>query len=204
MNMTFAHGIRFLVIALVLAGVTACGSTKVQRVDPDTTIDLSGQWNDTDSRLVSEEMIADMLSRPWIEQHRASEGNRPAIIVGSIRNLSHEHINTQTFVKDIERALINSGRADFVASRSERDPVREERADQDVHAREDTRNAMGRELGADYMLTGSINTIVDAEGRRQLTFYQVDLELISMADNRKVWIGQKKIKKDIARSGFRP
>lgn len=195
--------IRLSGLALFAIALTAC-ATRVERIDADSTTDLSGRWNDTDSRLVSEEMIADMLSRPWIEQHRATEGNRPAVIVGEIRNLSHEHINTQTFVNDIERALINSGRVDFVASRSERDPVREERRDQDVHAREDTRNAMGRELGADYMLAGSINTIVDAEGNRQVTFYQVDLELISMADNRKAWVGQKKIKKDISRGSFRP
>jgi uncharacterized protein (TIGR02722 family) len=193
-----------LLLALVLsAGLAACSSTKVQRLDPGTTTDLSGNWNDTDSRLVSEEMIADMLSRPWIEQHRSTLGNRPAVIVGNVRNLSHEHINVQTFVKDIERALINSGRADFVASRDERGQVREERADQDVHAREDTRNPMGRELGADYMLSGSINTIIDAEGRQQVIYYQVDLELISMADNRKVWLGQKKIKKNVQRGSFR-
>ena len=191
-------------VLLALATLAACGSTKVQRIDPGSTTDLSGNWNDTDSRLVSEEMIADMLSRPWIEQHRLGEGNRPAVIVGDIRNLSHEHINTRTFINDIERALINSGRVDFVANRTERESVRQERADQDVHASERTRNAMGRELGADYMLSGDINSIVDAEGKRQVVYYQVDLELISMADNRKVWIGQKEIKKDISRGSFRP
>ena len=200
----FRQAAAILAIAIMGMAVSACGSTRVERIDANSTTDLSGRWNDTDSRLVSEEMIADMLSRPWIENHRAREGNRPAIIVGNVRNLSHEHINTQTFVKDIERALINSGRADFVASRSERDPVREERKDQDINAREDTRNAMGREQGADYMLSGTINTIVDAEGRRQVVFYQIDLELISMEDNRKVWLGQKKIKKDITGSSVRP
>ncbi|MDX1455592.1 MAG: penicillin-binding protein activator LpoB [Gammaproteobacteria bacterium] len=194
-------------MAVVLSAtlLAACGSTpKVQRIDTESVTDLSGKWNDTDSRLVSQEMIADVLSRPWIEEHRRTEGNKPTIIVGSIRNLSHEHINVQTFVADMERELINSGRVDFVASSTERTGVREERLDQDLNSREDTRNAMGQEIGADYMLTGTINTIVDAEGRRQVTYYQVDLTLISMKDNRKVWIGQKKIKKDIQRSSYRP
>ncbi|HLU62258.1 MAG TPA: penicillin-binding protein activator LpoB [Gammaproteobacteria bacterium] len=191
-----------LAAVLVLAGCS--GAPKVSRIGTDTVTDVSGRWNDTDSRLVSEEMIADMLSRPWIEEHRLNYGGRPAVIVGRIRNVSHEHINTETFVKDIERALINSGRADFVASRDERDVVREERADQDVHASEATRSAMGQERGADYMLSGSINSIVDAAGRRAVVYYQVDLELISMKDNRKVWIGQKKIKKDIEAGAIRP
>jgi hypothetical protein len=38
-------------ITLAVAGV-GCGGKTVSRVDPDTTIDLSGYWNDTDSRLV--------------------------------------------------------------------------------------------------------------------------------------------------------
>lgn len=192
-------------VASLMLGVTGCMSTKVARIDANSTTDVSGKWNDTDSRLVSEEMIADMLSRPWIEDHRiARNGSRPAVIVGRIRNVSHEFVNTETFVKDIERALINSGRAEFVASRTERDVVRDERADQDVHASEDTRNAMGQERGADYMLSGSINSIVDAAGRRAVVYYQVDLELISMKDNRKVWIGQKKIKKDVEAGMLRP
>lgn len=188
---------------IMMLGLAGCGGAKVARVDAESTTDVSGKWNDTDSRLVSQEMISDMLSRPWIEQHRAEEGDMPTVIVGRIRNLSHEFINTQTFTNDIERELVNSGRVEFVANRTERTDVREERADQDINAREDTRNAMGREIGADFMLSGSVNTIVDAGGNRQVVFYQVDLELISMKDNRKVWLGQKKIKKDIERSSFR-
>jgi hypothetical protein len=108
-----------------------------------------------------------------------------------------------TFVADLERALINSGRVEFVASRTERGGIREERKDQDIHAREETRKPMGQEIGADYMLQGTINTIIDVSGRTQVRFYQVDLNLISLADNRKVWQGQKKIKKLVERSQLR-
>ena len=125
------------------------------------------------------------------------------MIVGEIRNLSHEHINVNTFISDIERAMINSGRVNFVASRSEREEIREERKDQDINASEETRKAMGREMGADFMLKGTINTIIDMEGSTQLRYYQVDLTLISLADNRKVWLGQKKIKKLIKNSKLR-
>ena len=59
---------------------------------------------------------------------------------------------------------------------------------------------MGEEKGADFMLKGTINTIIDASGSTQLRYYQVDLTLISLADNRKVWAGQKKIKKLVERS----
>ncbi|MGK0441874.1 MAG: hypothetical protein ACJA0N_001679 [Pseudohongiellaceae bacterium] len=174
--------------------LSACG-TSVQRIDADETVDLSGAWNDSDSRMVAEEMIQDALSRPWISQFSSSSGRTPTVIVGTVRNLSHEHINMNTFVADMSRSLVNSGMVDFVASSQERSEIREERQDQDLNASEDTRNAAGNELGADFMLKGQINTIIDVEGKQQLRYYQVDLTMVSMANNRKVWLGQKKIKK---------
>jgi uncharacterized protein (TIGR02722 family) len=181
---------------LVLSCLLVAGcSTKVTRIDANETVDLSGAWNDTDSRLVAEEMIADALSHPWTSNFAGETGRAPAVIIGTVRNFSHEHINMKTFVSDIERALINSGRIEFVASSDERGEIREERVDQDVNASEQTRNEAGQEIGADFMLKGQINTIVDAQDDEQVRYYQVDLNLISMANNRKVWVGQKKIKK---------
>ncbi len=182
--------------------LTGCAETptKVERISADEVTDLSGQWNDTDSRLVSEEMVMDMLARPWIENHRRQYSAKPAVIVGYIRNLSHEHINVKTFINDIERELINSNQVDFVADSEEREQLRYEREDQDLNASEASRKAMGQELGADYMLLGSINTILDGAGTTQVTYYQVDLKLTSLTDNRTMWIGQKKIKKRIENS----
>ena len=182
------------IAALVMAGLAAC-STQVERVGVEEVHDLSGNWNDVDSRLVAEAMIADALDQRWLRAYMRGHDRPPTVIVGEIRNLSHEHINVRTFIADMERALINSGKVEFVASAEERGEVRAERRDQDINAREDTRHPAGREIGADFMLKGQINTIFDREGRTTVKYYQVDLELISMADNRKVWIGQKKIKK---------
>jgi len=193
---------RIILIALITLLVSACG-TQVKRVDVDESIDLSGAWNDTDSRLVSDEMITDMLERPWIRNYSNKHNSLPAVIVGEVRNLSHEHINVRTFIADIERAMINSGQVNFVASSTERKEIRDERKDQDINASDATRNAMGQEMGADFMLKGSINTIIDMEGKTQLRYYQVDLTLISLADNRKIWLGQKKIKKLIKNSSMR-
>ena len=191
-----------LILLVLFLGLVGCG-TKVTRIDTDEVRDLSGRWNDTDSRLVAEAMVQDCLNRPWLSQFVTRTGKTPDIIVGQVRNRSSEHISTETFTKDLERALINSGRANFVASSEEREGVREERLDQDIHASPETRKAPGMEAGADFMLIGSINSIVDREGKEMVVFYQVNLELIDMADNRKVWLGEKKIKKFVERARFK-
>ncbi|MCR4303135.1 MAG: penicillin-binding protein activator LpoB [Gallionella sp.] len=201
MNWTFHNKSLPALLALMLIA-TGC-STSVTRMDAGEVKDLSGAWNDTDSQQVSEEMIRDVLDRPWFGEFTREKSRQPAVIVGEVNNLSHEHINVNTFVADMERALINSGKVQFVASSTERQEIRGERKDQDLHASEATRKQMGQEKGADFMLKGTINTIIDASGKTQLRFYQVDLTLISLADNRKVWVGQKKIKKLVERSNLK-
>ncbi len=183
-----------LVLCLISVSVIMGCSKKVTRIEVDSTIDLSGKWNDADSRLVAEEMIKDCLSQRWLYKYDEQK-RRPVVIVGKVVNKSHEHINVKTFVKDIERALLNSARVDFVADKTERDQLRDEKADQAQHASAYTAKSMGEETGADCMLIGSINTLVDQEGGKKVLFYQVDMELIEIETNRKVWIGDKKIKK---------
>src|SRR3954468_8464451 len=92
-------------VALALA-MSACG-TSVQRMDAGDVKDVSGRWNDTDSRLVAEEMISDCLARPWYSAAHSALGKNPTVIVGTVRNQSSEHISVDTFVEDLQRALIN-------------------------------------------------------------------------------------------------
>lgn len=194
-----------LLVCVTLFLFSGCASkTQVTRIDTGEVRDLSGRWNDSDSQMVAETMIQDCLNRPWLGEFTAKSGKKPDIIVGQIRNRSSEHISSETFTKDLERALLNSGRASFVASSEERQGVREERLDMDVNASPETRQAMGMEAGANFMLIGSINSITDREGKEMVVFYQVNLELVDLSNNRKVWIGDKKIKKFVERARYRP
>jgi penicillin-binding protein activator len=178
--------------------LTAC-STKVTRVTHDSAIDLSGKWNDTDSRLVAEEMVRDALKAGWYSKYEAGKTN-PTVVVGEVKNKSHEHIATEAFIKDIERALLNSGKVDFVANKAERQELRDEKADQAANATVESRQVAGEESGAQLMLSGTLNSIVDKEGDKSVVFYQVDLTLMELGSNKKVWIGDKKIKKYVERS----
>ena len=118
----------------------------------------------------------------------------------SFTNKSHEHIAIDTFVNDIKRAIIRSGKASFVAGGDERDAIRDERRDQELNAKD--AKQMGQEKAADFALSGSINSIVDQVGNDRVTFYQVDLKLVDMESNIEVWNGQKKIQKLQEKSKF--
>lgn len=187
--------ITFIALLTVVAVMFSCNKRTVQRIDPDKQVDLSGRWNDTDSKLVAQEMIADVLARPWRTAHVEKTGQRPVVIVGDIKNRSTELIEPETFIKDLEREFINSATVRVVQSAEFRDQMRTERADQQEFATSETMKKWKKELGADYMLHGSINSIVDQYGKEKVVYYQVNLELSDLETNEKVWLGEKKIKK---------
>lgn len=186
-------------IALVL--FTGCTSnTKVTRVASDSVVDLSGRWNDTDSRLVSEEIVKDVVTKNWLMEFVSNNGEKPVVTVGSINNKTSEHIQTDTFIKDIQRELINSGKVRFVASRTDRKEVRRERLEQQSFASEESTKRLAEEIGADFMLQGSIKSIVDAIDGKKVVFYQIDLQLVNTETNETVWIGGMKHKKQVSKA----
>ena len=187
-------------ITLIAAG---CATKRVARIEPGAVTDLSGRWNDTDSRLVANQLVDQTLAAGWAKRYTDTHGGEaPTIIVGSFANRTLEHIAVGTFVKDIENALVSTGAARVVASGTERSELRGERKDQQQNARAETRARQGQELGARYMLAGELQAIEDVDGRERVVFYQVDASLIDLETNTKVWVGQHKIKKYITRSAF--
>lgn len=188
-----------LIVGLFGLLIMGCGGGKtVTRIDSTTVTDLSGNWNDTDARLVAQEMISDCLARPWLTNFVAANGKMPVVTVGTIRNNTSEHIDVETFMDDFERELLNSGKVRFVASKEARAEIRQEREEQQEFASAETAKKMREETGADFMVQGSVKSIIDQEGNKQAKFYQTDLELVNIQTMEKVWMGSKEIKKGIS------
>lgn len=181
-----------LVLSVLL---TSCANKKVTRLDENQQVDLSGRWNDTDSRMVSAEMVSDGLNRAWLTDFIEEKGNKPTVIVGTVKNKTSEHINTDAFIADIEREFINSSKVKMVQGGAAREELRDERGDQQDYASPETVKRWGLERGADFILQGKVTSITDSDSKQKVVFYQVDLELSSLETNEKVWIGSKKIKK---------
>jgi uncharacterized protein (TIGR02722 family) len=190
-----------LAVLVTLAGA-GCGGTQVARVATTTQTDLSGNWNDTDARLTSEAMIQDCFSRPWLKRFAADKGRAPKIRVMKIVNKTDEHIDAQVFVKNLERAMVNSGDVDVVAQKgAELDSVNDE---QDMGASgrvsDDSAPSIGNQEGADFVLVGRMASILDQIEGKRAKLYKITLELIDSTSARKVWMGDHEIKKIVQQS----
>ncbi|MDR6945395.1 penicillin-binding protein activator LpoB [Mucilaginibacter pocheonensis] len=189
---------KFLTIAAIAVSgilVASC-SRQVTRVSTDETIDISGNWNNSDSRMVAADLTDKILNANWINTHlQEHQGKRPVVIVGFVQNKSHEHIDAETFIKDVESAFIQTQKVRLVQGGKKRDELRAEKEDQQTNATVSSMKKFGLENGADYILQGSINSIVDSHKRQKVVYYQVNLELTNIQTNEVVWIGEKKIAK---------
>jgi hypothetical protein len=160
-------------------------------VDANTKTDLSGYWNDTDLRMASESLIKSCLESSRISNFQAASKRLPVIIVGRFENASDEHIDTSILSQRMEAAILNSGKAEFVASRKLREQIRGERQDQyQGNTSEETMAALGKETGADFMMTGSVKTMVDRYDRTATRSYFITAMLTDISTNRQVWIGE--------------
>jgi TolB-like protein len=203
--------VRFFAITVVLISVLAfpaCVSSSpgVRRVDAGSRIDLSGYWNDTDVRIVCDALIKDLLNSPGVDQaikakaDKISGNKKPAVLVGRFRNESDEHIDTAIIASIMEAAIFNSGKLDFVAGGSTRDDIRAERQDQQSNASEATAAALANETGADFLLTGTVRTIIDRADNMTVRTYFINAEMSNIETNQRMWMGQNSdIKKIITR-----
>jgi len=181
-------------ITLVITSIS-CQSRTVTRVEPDTQIDLSGRWNDTDSRMVAEKMINDLFVSERFKEYTQQRNKKPVIIVGLIRNKTSEHIDAANYVKKFEMAIYNSNAADLVESDEFRDQLRKERAEQQDFADPATIAQWGKETGADLMLFGEMTSETDTHNNRRVVNYITTLFLTNVETNKRVWYGQHEIKK---------
>jgi uncharacterized protein (TIGR02722 family) len=193
-----------IVLLIILTFFTfSCSSTlQVKRLSSSKQIDLSGSWNDTDIALVTKTLIDSSLKSNWIDQFRARNGRNPIVVIGTILNRSSEHIDTAIIAKRFEMALVNTKKVDMVADIQMRDLVRLEREEQQIYASEVSAAALGKELGADFLLQGAVRTVVDQVSGKTVRTYYVSAELIDIETSRKVWLGEESIKKLIQQSRY--
>lgn len=187
---------RFAVFIAIIVLITSCARS-VSRIDPSQQIDLSGRWNDSDSKLVAQKMINDLLASGSFKDYTKQIGKKPAIIVGLIRNKTSEHIDSDTYIKKFELSIFNSGVAELVESDAFRDKLREERASQQDFASPETMSKWGKEEGANLMLFGEMTSETDVYNKKRVVNYITTLFLTDMETNKRIWYGQEEIKKYI-------
>jgi len=178
-----------LLVLIIFLLLNCSSSRRITRLNEKQIAELSSRWNDTDSKLTSAAMVYDLIEKPWIENFVKETGKDPVILVGNIGNKSNEDIETSIFIKDIEHELFVNGKVKLAASADEREQWRLDNIGQQTFT--------SNETGANFLLIGTISSLLDNfEGKRH-KFFKVNLELIELESNSRIWAKENQIKKSI-------
>lgn len=194
-----------LVAALAMGAAGCAPQRSVTRTASGSTEggDLSGYWNDIDAEMVAKTMIKQCLESGWSSDHQSrSAGAKPVIkLMGVLKRTDDRNVNEQFFAKQLERQLLNSGRVRVVAAWGQDNVNVAERARQATHAGDESVKSQGNEVGSDYTLQTIINSQNETDGGgRSVRAYLVNMELVHVESNEKVWIGEEKIRKVVEQS----
>ena len=176
----------------------------VQRINPNKQTDLSGYWNDTDVRIIAETLVEECVNAPAIIRYIKENQKEPVVQLGSFKNRSDEHLDTEILATKFKVALINSGKVKFSAEKAVKEELREEILAQQDWASEETAKILANETGADFLLIGSVRTIIDSIPGETVRTYQVVAELYDIETSEIVWSGENMdIKKQLKQSSIR-
>lgn len=186
--------------------VVACGPKRsVVRTEAGSGEggDLSGYWNDMDATIVAKAMIQQCLGSPWASDFQEQSGGKKPVVklMGVNKRTDDRNVNEEFFAKQLERQLLNSGRVRVVAAWGQDNVNVVERARQATHADDETAKSQGNETGADFTLQTIVNSQNETDGEgHSVRAYLVNMELVNVETNEKVWIGEKQIRKVVSQA----
>ncbi len=193
-----------VIILSIMVVLASCATGGVKRVSADTEIDLTGEWNDTDVNIVCTSLLEECLASSRLDKFEITNKRLPVFVIGTFKNESDEHIDTSIITKKMQNAIINSGRADFIASSEQRQETRSEILDQLAWSNPDQAKTIANEDAADFMLQGSVKTIVQKNGKESVRTYFVYAELVDIETGRIIWTSENsEIKKVVKEASSR-
>lgn len=204
-NATAGHHLACLgkALSLLLAASLIGGCVATTRtLDPDVEKHYDASYDFSDKKQIVDTLTDSLLSSPNV----STENDKPIIVVYGIDNETSEHINTGGITDDIRLALINSGEYRFI-NRKQRDNMLDETDYQYAgFVPPEQRVSEGRQLGADYILSGTLRSIEKKQprqwrlNRRELIYYSMNLELTDLETGEIAWADNV----EIARESSRP
>ena len=177
--------------ALVL--FTGCGPKAYVRGEYDDVGRanlLNDKWSETDMQVVAESLVKSMLSHPSLRDAKRP----PVVMVTNLQNKTSEHIDTQSIMDMIRVELMKSGKVGFI-DKDARGDIADEYAYQEGNVGEETRKEKGGQIGADFIVNGRLDSIVQAVGKDKTVYYKVTLNLTNLKTSMMVWSDQKQIRK---------
>ena len=178
---SFTRFVSMLTLIIFVLGITGC-SVRTRTVSSDEEIIYDEGYNFSDKNRIVSDMVDSLLGKAPL----SAATDRPVVIVYGIANRTDEHISTSGITDDIRQKLVETGKLRFINETQRENIARETEYQAGNSVNPDTRIKMARQIGAKYMLTGTLRSIEKKQPRqvrlkkKVLKYYSLNLELTDL------------------------
>jgi penicillin-binding protein activator len=166
-------------LTTTLLAISACGPkafTKGEYDDPTRVELLDDKFNEADMQQMADTIIKAMVACDYV----GKAPKPPVVIVEKVQNRTEEHIDTVSMTDKIRTALIKSGKVRFV-NKTERGTLEDEyKYNEGGNVSGPTAKKRGKQIGADYILSGAMATNVQQVGNDKFIYYKLTMNLTNM------------------------
>lgn len=173
---------------LALPFLTGCIYT-VKEIDPEKKKHYTEEYSHTDQKRAVAHFTDSLAQSNALK----ARDKPPILVVYGVNNRTSEHIDTMGFTDKLEVALLKTGKVQLV-NKAQRENVEKEVGYSNSGKVDPAmRIQVGKQIGAEYMLTGRFTSIdrKEPKGIRlrkgRLLYYQLTLELTNMTTNMIEW-----------------
>ena len=191
---------KYIALMCFIFTVVGCSVT-TREVGSDEKVIYDEGYHFSDKKAIVNDMVDSLLTKyPLI---RATD--RPVLIIYGIANRTSEHISTSAMTDDMRQALLQTGRVRFI-NKVQRDNIASESSYQyggSVAA--ETRIKKARQVGARYMLTGTLRSIEKNQPsqfrlkKKVLMYYSLNMELTDIETGLIEWADSTEVIREAAK-----
>lgn len=185
----------FVVLFPLLLVVASCGPRAFVKGEYDEDVEsnnlMNDQWSETDMQQTVKFLVDSMTRHPSIREAKKP----PIVMVTKLQNKTSEHIDTQNIMDMLRVELTNNSYINFVDKEAREDISKEYDYQNSGMVSEDTKKGPGGQTGADFILNGRLDSIVQQVGNQKTVYYKVTMNLTNLKSGLIVWTNQKQIRK---------
>jgi hypothetical protein len=195
--------LNFIQLGIILPSVlilSGCAMFRVKVSDTDVNKmpEMDARYGPQDLRRLSDELSSEIANCSIL----TNQPTNPIMIIYGVQPRTETFVDTQALTDRIKTSLIKTGRVQFV-NESRRDQLMKEQGFQAQSATDDTRTAIGKQLGARYMLTGAIVEMRKTTGaqvrvsKTEMMYYQITMDITDLETGIVAWSTQKEFAREM-------
>ena len=192
---------QILTVAVIIVALTfsSCATKKVytkgRYISPEEVKLLSDKFVESDLQLISDQLSQSLLASDVL----SSQKRKPAIIISLFTNGTDEHIDILSLTNKIRTELFKSGHFTFLNERLRKELAKEYEYAAAGYVDPETAKMKGKQIGADWLISGHISSIKQPVGRKEIVYYKTTLEVTNLETSEILWTDEVEIKKAYTR-----